>query len=527
MTDIWTGVFLLVVSLFSAFSALVVLGWAVGKRLGFGAPSLGDSPDRIVLTFEKGELVEATAKALLMVGAPLANKAVWERLGEILRGQEEKLRKLDEDGRSFVSECESPLGPCALVAKKNGGLTILELQLLPKSTEPFPIVDRLHSGDASMIADLSPMLIWHTDTSGKIIWFNKGYGEFCVTLGEARGEEDATAAFTMPDVSGKPLRQKIVADAHGPEFWFDVVAEKTSDGGHLCFALRADPVVAAEKALRNFVQTLTKTFAHLPIGLAVFDRSRQLALFNPSLTGLTTLEPEWLGTRPTLSAFLDRLREYRHVPEPRDYKTWRARISELEKAAEEGTYEETWPLPNGRTYKVTGRPHPEGAVALLFEDITPALALQRQFRSQLELSQNVLDALPEAIAVFARGEMVFSNTAFSDLWGIDPNEMPSGLSLGEAIGVWQSRSHPDPVWEILHGFADSSARLCNLTRLLVHADGSRYVLRATPLSGGNLLCAFAREGEGSLQPIQPRNLAEKIEASVFFRHAKAVSERSG
>ena len=65
--------------------------------------------------------------------------------------------------------------------------------------------------------------------------------------------------------------------------------------------------------------------------------------------------------------FLDRLRENRVMPEPRDYRTWRNSIAELEAAAQDGTYSETWSLPDGHTYHVTGRPHPDGAVALLFD----------------------------------------------------------------------------------------------------------------------------------------------------------------
>jgi hypothetical protein len=45
--------------------------------------------------------------------------------------------------------------------------------------------------------------------------------------------------------------------------------------------LAADSAVQAETALREFMQTLTKTFADLPIGLAIFDRSRVLADVQP------------------------------------------------------------------------------------------------------------------------------------------------------------------------------------------------------------------------------------------------------
>ena len=39
-------------------------------------------------------------------------------------------------------------------------------------------------------------------------------------------------------------------------------------------------------------------------------------------------------------------------------------------SAEDGLYQEIWSLPSNVTYKVTGRPHPDGAVAFFFEDIS-------------------------------------------------------------------------------------------------------------------------------------------------------------
>ena len=106
--------------------------------------------------------------------------------------------------------------------------------------------------------------------------------------------------------------------------------------GTLNFALPADAEVRAEHSLRQFIQTLTKTFADLPIGLAIFDRERQLALFNPALVDLTSLGAEFLSARPTLFSFLDRLREARMIPEPKNYNTWRQQMAELEQAAASG-----------------------------------------------------------------------------------------------------------------------------------------------------------------------------------------------
>jgi PAS domain-containing protein len=66
-------------------------------------------------------------------------------------------------------------------------------------------------------------------------------------------------------------------------------------------------IVRAQQAQKNFVQTLTKTFVTLSIGLAIFDRNRQLMLFNPALIDLTALTADFLSTRPNLLTAFDKL----------------------------------------------------------------------------------------------------------------------------------------------------------------------------------------------------------------------------
>ena len=178
----------------------------------------------------------------------------------------------------------------------------------------------------------------------------------------------------------------------------------------LIFALPADAAVQAETALRDFMQTLTKTFAHLHVGLAIFDQQRQLQLFNPALLDLTGLPVDFLSMRPSLLSVLDAMRDRNMIPEPKDYRGWRRQLVELEKAAASGLYEETWSLPGGQTYRVIGRPHPNGAIALMFEDISGEMLRTRRYRADLELGQSVIDQMDEAIAVFSEGgQLVMSN----------------------------------------------------------------------------------------------------------------------
>ena len=106
------------------------------------------------------------------------------------------------------------------------------------------------------------------------------------------------------------------------------------------------------------------------------------------------------------------------MPEPRNYKDWREKLTELEGGASGHGYAATWTLADGQVLEVVGRPHGNGAFALIFKDITSEIGLTRQFRAELDLNQAVLDSLEEALVIFdSNGVLTISNAAYATMWG--------------------------------------------------------------------------------------------------------------
>lgn len=280
--------------------------------------------------------------------------------------------------------------------------------------------------------------IWTMNTNGQVLRKNAAYRALEEQL-EGSSDVNVPLVRNTEAATDRPVfTYRIMLDPRGrlPERWFDVSARRIEDGWQ-CSAQDVTALVRAELAQRNFVQTLTKTFAQLSTGLAIFDRDRQLILFNPSLVDLTSLSPEFLTSRPALSHFFDHLRDQRIMPEPKNYASWREQLSALVSAAADGRYQETWSLPSGATYRVTGRPHPNGAIAFLFEDISDEIAMTRRFRQQLSLSQSVLDAISDPIVIFdAQGLMSYCNAAYRRLFQIEPHEDLSGIVIRDAHRMW-------------------------------------------------------------------------------------------
>jgi PAS domain-containing protein len=341
----------------------------------------------------------------------------------------------------------------------------------------------------------TPNPIWARDHDGRIIWANKAYFSLATTLGfepdKSRNRLPELFKRLDPEPQGFTTRRDCLTAPGGDrKHWYDIFA---IDAEPRCvnFALNVDTVIDAEIAQRNFVQTLTKTFAHLSIGLAIFNRDRQLALFNPALVDLTELPVDFLSGRPTIKCFFDLLRENRMMPEPKNYSSWRERIGTLVAAATDGSFLETWSLASGQTYRVTGRPHPDGAVAFLFEDISHEVSLTRSFRSELALGNAVLDQMDTAMAVFtADGILAFSNADFRTLWSVDPDRSFADTTIADALAVWRQRSLPDAPWDRVEAALIDAHRLDGAQVPMM--DGSIRICRVRPLINGARLVMFAQ-----------------------------------
>jgi PAS domain-containing protein len=262
---------------------------------------------------------------------------------------------------------------------------------------------------------------------------------------------------------------------------------------YLHHATDVTSLVRAETARKELLQTLAKTFANLTTGLAVFDSNRQLALFNPALVDLTGLPAELLSGQPSLMEFFDRLRDRRVMPEPKDYGDWRKQIENMTDTAAGGLYVETWTLATGLTYRVTGRPHPDNAVAFLFEDISDEVSLRRRFRAQLDLRQAALDGMPAAVAVIGRDRVVtLCNAACRRMLGVDPESSFADMTATDLMTVC-NRVFPNPsAWREIEARIKGARPSAPLKRRVTDDKGQKIGCRLAPLPDGALMLTLDR-----------------------------------
>ena len=489
-----------------AAASLVLLAAALlgpeSRRAQRVAHSASHGAENVAFLFDRSALVDATRAGERLISAAPANESDWSRLLALL-GPEfpefaARIEKLAGDGiQTYTSRDAST----RLTAEWRDGLCRISLVDqdvdVPSAdidAQSYAALEReLETLRAN--TDVAPYPIWRQDNKGRITWVNQRYLD---ALQRLRGPEAAKrwptpALFDALAVAdSEPHRDplRIALDTGHGETWYDVHAKRVGDD-LVCTAIDVDQIVDAKSQLRSFTQTLTKTFADLAVGLAIFDRSRRLVMFNPALADLTELPFGFLAANPTLHGFLDRMRDLGRVPEPRNYAEWRKQIADLEISASGGHFSETWTLSNGQTIRVTGRPHPDGALAFLFEDISAEISLTRRFRAELEAGRSVFDHFDEGVAVFSTaGVLTMANSAYSALWGHSPMSGVDQVGIADAAEHWAEKSLPSQVWDQAASFIHAGGAREPWTTEVTLRDGRAVICRFVPLNGGSTLIGF-------------------------------------
>lgn len=341
------------------------------------------------------------------------------------------------------------------------------------ATTRHDLLHRLHAAQTRSAALAAlPLPVWQRDADGRLLWENPA--------ARALPEPDRAQLLAARETG------RVVIEA-GPR-WYDLTIRAEVDG-ETVHASDVTAIVLAEHARRDFVQTLGRTFADLPTGLAVFDQNRALAIFNPAFIDLTGLDPVFLSGRPDILAVFDMLRNRQAMPEPKSYSAWRAEIEAMIRAAGRGQYQEVWSLAGGLAYRVTGRPHPDGAVAFLFENISDEIAATRDQRAALDLRVAALDRVEEGVAVLAAdGKLTFCNRRFAKLSGLGPAAR-SGLAASDLLAACRVRFPRETLWQAIEtrlaaGGAPALRERAALDR------GADLTVRLMPLGQGQTMLAL-------------------------------------
>ncbi|QIE57121.1 PAS domain-containing protein [Pikeienuella piscinae] len=325
------------------------------------------------------------------------------------------------------------------------------------------------------------------EAAGLVAW-RAGDTEYGAAALDPHVRAALEAAAETLDTVGARERVIVEPQSDSAEAVYAVIAAR----GGLFVALDDSSALSAERSMSRFVDTISETFAHLKVGLMIFDAERRLSLFNPVISTLCDDDTEWLARRPRLRDLLDRMRRARALPEQPDYAAWRARLLGRVGAEIAAPIEETWHLPDGRTLIANFRPHLAGGLAFVLEDVTDTLALRRINAIERAARDATTEMLEEGIAVFGPdGRLRMANGAFRRLWGFEDGALRAGDHVDGVIAACRAASGPHPFWEEMKGAAAGGLERRATAESVELKNGGFLSARVSPMPDGATLAVFS------------------------------------
>ncbi len=476
-----------------AMIVLILVAW--GNRYA-PRPTLAEPVGEIVpfIRIAQNGAVQASSQALRLLGVDAVDcqdaRSIFRHVIDERGGFERALSMLQNVGRSMREQVCLPCGKCVEVVGSTAGseilLTLFDQTALRQRLREAEIgfaSARLEYENLMRAHQHSGAICWRTRPDGSLEWSDSAFGSL-----PAKARADLLAVSSTDD------RCKRLTMAGREEAPSDLIVDVrcVDPVQRLFVASAADARIAAEQAMNRLLHTMSETFAHLRVGLMIFDAERRLSLFNPAISDMFGDDTHWLTRRPLLRDLLDRMRQERKLPEQVDYKSWREHILTLVDERNLAPFEELWHLPNGQSLKVLFRPHPSGGLAMIVEDVTESLRLRRIHESERAVRTATTDLLEEGIVVFGPdGKLRAANAAFSKLWCIPEGGVASGQHVGEVLAPCIALSPEVPFWAKVTGAAtQGKERTSEMTQLGLR-DGRFLSARLSPMPDGSSLLVFS------------------------------------
>ena len=256
-------------------------------------------------------------------------------------------------------------------------------------------------------------------------------------------------------------------------------------------ARRIDDVVETETLMNRLVHTMSETFAHLSVGLMIFDNRNRLTLFNPAIIEIFDERADWLATRPRLGELLDLWRRSGKLPERLDYADWKERFLKVGNASETELFQEKWHLPDGRSLRILCRQHPSGGIAFIVEDISEAVSLIRDTASERAVRSATTELLNQGLLVVGPDNRIrMMNAAFCRIWGLDERSA-TPLHVSGLEAVCHHKSNTPDFWNALSATITSGAVKREQPQKLPMDNGRIITCQCSTMPDGSTLAVFS------------------------------------
>ena len=229
-----------------------------------------------------------------------------------------------------------------------------------------------------------PMPVWRRDENHELVYRNPS--AVALMANEDPSQRVAQRAVRTNRAQSESIHVVVAGDRRLFEFseW------PMPDGsGMVGWATDVTTLEAIQTDLARLVAVHEEVLEELSTAIAIFGQDKRLGYFNTAFSRLWKIETDLLRDEPTVSEFLNLLRERRRLPEQSDFAAFRDQWNQMFTRLI-GPRQELLFLPDETTLRMVAAAHPNGGLLLTFEDVTDRLVLERSY--------NVLSAVQGGVA---------------------------------------------------------------------------------------------------------------------------------
>ncbi len=476
-----------------------------------------------VFVFRNGYLQSHNGGAGYLLPLPVDHLNAWDNLYKsltaLVKGAGPALDRLKSDGVGFCIHGQFEGETFTLIGIQDADAVTVTLSAADPQ-HPTTRVDtnalislQKEVEKLRFVSENNPIMIWTIDQNARITWANGVYRE---RVRHFLGEE-ATRSWPIPAIFPDEhsfaigRRRRRLTEGLAPDDvnqWYEVTVTEMFDTQKCVFAIPLDKVIKAEAALRDFIQSLTKTFASLSTGLAIFDRTQKLILFNPALIDITGLDAVLLAQRPSLAVFFDHICNLENFHEPEAYRSWRQKLTNVSQEDTPPPYDDVWPSMDGQSLRIKVRPQTDKSIALMIEDVSPQIERERYYQNEKKLFQSMWDLQDEAaVLVSDNGTLLGMNAAYVREW-TDHNSAPKlGSSIKELVTIWENLCRPTSFWQEITAYFDQGIRQDTVTAELLRISDRKIYIRVITLQDGMIYIGFQNDTQNAVPTVGLRNEA--------------------
>ena len=365
-------------------------------------------------------------------------------------------------------------------------------------------------GELAAMLDMLPIPVWLRRPDDRLGWVNRAYASALEIDQPEVIDRQIELGHSVVELDGKALAQSarrlsrsqseshhVVVDGERRLLSFTEIPVQASreqldaTGLVIGFCVDITELEETRTELARHIAAHDEVLERLKTAIAIFGPDKRLVFYNQSYHHLWGLEEIWLDGGPTYGEVLEDLRTRRRLPETADFRAFKAEqlnlFTELLSPTEELRH-----LPDGTTLREVVTPHPFGGLLFVQEDVTDALALERNFNTLMAVQLETLDNLSEGIMVVGSdGRLRLTNPAFSRLLELEETDLSHQPHVSQVVAAMQRQfSDPDTWASARETMIDRALEREQQDHVFELANGTVVEFSAIPLPDGGVLMTF-------------------------------------